>query len=253
MANDQTVTTQPSAIPTATLPPTPTPLPTETPRPTCDRHDPNSVCQAQIIVFVFVDLRCDTSFNATEGDFPLPGSQITFIRPDGGREQKITTRTGYLIFSRHVNFLPGDEAFLEARYPRHYQFYPIIPCPNSRPRKRLTRDDFGWSRTARVVFRAKMLVPTRTPTPTITLTPTSTPLYTATPTYTPTATSTSSPTPTSTDTATPTNTLTLTSTPTLTPTPTSTETPPIWRRYLPLLLQGFRSSRNATTRVGYEE
>lgn len=243
-AQNQTTMTQPSATltvtpvpptatpePTATPPPTATPRPTETPRPPCDRGDPNSVCQATITVFVFIDRvhrgGCDGNYD--EEDLPLPGARITFWRPDGGVEQRITGRSGYLIFSRNINFLPGDEARLEAQVPPYYRGYWVVPCPNSPQTRHITRETFGASRSTRVEFRAKLLVPTRTPTPTITLTPTNTPLHTATPTHTPT------PTPTSTTTPVPTG--TPTNTPTRTPTPTSTETVPQRYLYLPLLLK----------------
>lgn len=224
--------------PTVTPLPTITPLPTETPRPPCDRSDPNSMCNATVTAFAFVDLvyrgGCDTVYNE-EADFPLPGARVTLFRPDGSIEQKITAHSGYLVFS-NLNFLPGDDARVEIEYPGKYRGSVLVSCPNSPDRKTITAGDFGPLRTMRVHYRTFLVLPTRTPTPTATSpsTPTNTPTDTATPTLTPSITSTLPKTPT------PTNTLTSTptATPTLTPLPTSTETSPGRRLYLPLLLKG---------------
>jgi len=161
-----TFTSAASHTATATLPPTATPWPTETPRPPCDPDDPNSVCDATITVFDFVDQvhrqGCDTLFDEGEGDFPLPGSRITFFEPDGGRAEGITDQAGVVQFTG-VDFLPGDEAVIDVEHAIRYQGNPIIPCPNSPTRKRITHESFDASRTTLVVFRAKMLLPTPTP------------------------------------------------------------------------------------------
>lgn len=127
----------------------------ESPRPECDRRDGESLCQANITVFVFVDHAnggCDAFYDSGV-DAPLEGARLTFVMPDGSRAQRTTGRTGLLSFPS-VDFLPGDEAFIEIEYPAQYRGSVLLPCPSSPVRRRLTRDSFGAFGSVEIVFYA---------------------------------------------------------------------------------------------------
>lgn len=133
----------------------------DTPRPECDRSDANNLCQANITVFVFVDGLgdggCDTFYN-NGVDVPLEGARITFIMPDGSRTQRVSGHTGLLSFP-NVDFLSGEEAFIEVEYPARYRGTGLLPCPGSPVRRRLTRDAFGSFGSTQVVFYARQHLP----------------------------------------------------------------------------------------------
>ncbi len=128
----------------------------DSPRPTCDRGDSSSLCQASITVFTYVDNsganQCDSFFDSGI-DAPLSGARLTFVMPDGSRIQKVSGFTGYLYFTG-VDFLPGDEAFLEIEYPAKYRDATLLPCSSSPVRRRITRESFGSFRSAQIHFCA---------------------------------------------------------------------------------------------------
>ncbi len=137
----------------------------EEPRPQCKRSDPESVCMGNITVFVFVD-RVENSgsngFFNSGLDFPLPDARVTFVMPDGSRVQAITGRAGLLNFPG-VDFLPGDEALIEIEYPAQYRDTPLVPCPTSPTRRRITHDSFGSMRSTQIVFCAQQYRPILSP------------------------------------------------------------------------------------------
>lgn len=116
----------------------------DTSRPECDRSDPSHLCQASVTVFVFVD-RVEQGgsggFYNNGTDLPLPDARITFVMPDGSREQRVTTLTGLLSFPS-LDFLSGDEAIIEIEYPALYRDAALLPCPGSPPRRRITGASF---------------------------------------------------------------------------------------------------------------
>ena len=130
-------------------------------RPECDGNDADSLCQANITVFVFVD-RVGSggggSFYDSGIDYPVEGARITFVMPDGSRTWQVTGRTGLLSFP-NVDFLPGDEAFLEVEYPARYRGAALVPCPSSPVRRRITHESFGSLGSTQVVFCAKQYLP----------------------------------------------------------------------------------------------
>lgn len=133
----------------------------ESPRPECDRSDSNSLCQANITVFTFVDRVASGGGGAyydSGVDSPLEGARITFVMPDGSRLQRVTGRTGLLNFP-DIDFLPGDEAFLEIEYPVRYRDAGLVPCRSSPVRRRLTAESFGSFGSKQVVFCAEQYLP----------------------------------------------------------------------------------------------
>jgi hypothetical protein len=135
----------------------------ESPRPECDRTDSASLCQANITIFVFVDRVTSGggAFYESGVDSPLEGARITFVMPDGSRQQEVTGRTGLLSFP-DVNFLPGDEAFIEVEYPARYRDAALVPCRSSPVRRRITHDAFGSFGSTQVVFCARQYLSTPT-------------------------------------------------------------------------------------------
>lgn len=134
----------------------------DSPRPECDRSDSNSLCQANITIFVFVDrVSSGGAYYDSGVDSPLYGARITFVMPDGSRLQRVTGRTGLLSFP-DIDFLPGDEAFLEIEYPAQYRDAGLVPCRSSPVRRRLTAESFGSFGSTQVVFCAEqyLSVPT---------------------------------------------------------------------------------------------
>ena len=131
----------------------------ESPRPECDRSDSNSLCQASITIFVFVDrVSSGGAYYDSGVDSPLDGARITFVMPDGSRQQRVTGRTGLLNFP-DIDFLPGDEAFLEIEYPAQYRDAGLVPCRSSPVRRRLTAESFGSFGSTQVVFCAEQYLP----------------------------------------------------------------------------------------------
>lgn len=131
----------------------------------CDRADSESLCDASITIFTFVDRTggdgCDTFYN-NGIDVPISGARVTFVTPDGRHVQEITGHTGILSFA-DVDFLPGDEAFITIEYPALYQEMVLVPCPSSPVQRRLTRDSFSSLRSTQVVFCAGRYLPAQSP------------------------------------------------------------------------------------------
>lgn len=152
-------TPTPTQAPTATLAPSPTPTPSPTPAVPCDRDDPNRLCNAQVLVRVFEDQRCDRGFTAGV-DRPLLEVPVSLIYPDGRSVLRYTDRAGYAYFG-DVR-LDGDERlFVLVEYPEELVMRGLTPCPNSSTYAVLDRSDFGPWRSAAVTFRAHHRMVTR--------------------------------------------------------------------------------------------
>jgi hypothetical protein len=115
-------------------------------RPACDRHDSNSVCQANITVFVYLDSQPDA--------VPLTGARVTFITPTGDHIQRISGRTGLLSFAS-IDILPNEEASFHVEYPADFYDMRVVPCTNSPTLKRIDANSFGPLRSAHVNFCAR--------------------------------------------------------------------------------------------------
>jgi len=153
----------PTPTPVETPPMTPTPPPTTTPSPTppatCDRNDPNWLCNAQVLVRVFEDQRCDRGF--TSGvDRPLADIPISLIYPNGQSLLAYTDAGGYAHFNG-INLYGDEPVFVLVEYPEELVVSGLTPCPNSTTYEVLDRSDFGLWRSASVTFRAHYRLVTR--------------------------------------------------------------------------------------------
>ena len=156
-------TPTPTWTPTVAPTITPTPLPTQTPTPApvqdCDRRDPEQVCNAQLLVHVFEDLRCDRRFSPGM-DRPLLDVSVTLVYPDGRSELAKTSPNGYAYFGG-INLRGDEQLFVLVEYPEEMVMAGLTPCPNSSTFAILDRDDFGPSRSTLLAFRAHRRFVTR--------------------------------------------------------------------------------------------
>lgn len=137
-----TATTTPTSTPTATRTPTPSPTPTPV---TCPPGSGN-LCGGIVVARVYLDLRCDTFFNAGT-DAPLAGSLVAAYLPDGTKRVASVDRSGDAAFAG-IQIGAGSvmQITVERLVPPAWvqiSGEQLIGCPNSPPTISLRPTDFG--------------------------------------------------------------------------------------------------------------